>query len=103
MSSPQIERDDIGERVVAAVRHECRLDAGLDARTVAVAAVEDLVLVQHDRLAHPVRADVLDQGGKFVALDQRKEFREWVEWQRRLRSDGAGFIFRAVPARRRNA
>ena len=35
--------------------------------------------MQHDRHKQPVRANVLDQGGKLVALNQRKQVGERVK------------------------
>jgi hypothetical protein len=51
---------------------EARLDAGVLAGAVPVAAVEDLALVEHDRLQEPVLADVGDELSELGAVDREQ-------------------------------
>jgi hypothetical protein len=45
-------------------------------RALAVATIEDLFLVQPNRLAHAVAADVLDQLVELPTFEQREELRQ---------------------------
>jgi hypothetical protein len=49
--APKVGRDNIGDRILAAVRDKNRLNTGRQACPVAIAAVEDLLVIGRDRLA----------------------------------------------------
>jgi hypothetical protein len=57
----QVHGDDIRRRVVALVILESAIDPGLHAGPVSTPTVKDPLLVENDRLANPVLADVLDE------------------------------------------
>jgi len=80
MPAVQVEREHVRGRTVAAPLLEARLDAGVLAGAVAVAAVEDLALVEDDRLQEPVLADVGDELSELGAVDrqQREQGGGWV-------------------------
>ncbi len=84
MPASQVEANDIGNRVIATIWQERGLDSGPDAGPVAIAAIEDLILVNHYRLAQAVCADVLGQRLKVFALDEGEDLSERVEFERRL-------------------
>src|SRR5262245_42121168 len=79
MSPSQIERDHVRERVVARVDREVRLDTGLQAGAVAMAAVKDHVLEQDDALAQAVHLDVGDERLELGAFHQREDVGERVK------------------------
>ena len=54
----QVEADDESDRIGAGVFLEARSDSGFDASAIAVAAVEDRAVVQHDRLAQTIRPNI---------------------------------------------
>jgi hypothetical protein len=60
MPTVQIEADNVGDRIVALVDRKCRRSPCRLAGAIAVAAVEDLVLVDYDWLAQPVGGDIGD-------------------------------------------
>jgi hypothetical protein len=71
----EVEREDVRGRALPAPVLEPRLDAGVLAGAVAVAAVEDLAVADDDRLEQAVLPDVLDELAELGALDlqQREE------------------------------
>ena len=56
-----------------------RLDAGLLARAIPIAAVENCVLKEHDRLMQAVLADVLNQRSTPASFKQWKHVGEGME------------------------
>src|SRR5262245_37181640 len=81
MPAADIQADDECCSVVAGVVLEATIDAGLDARAVAGAAVEDFSLVQDDGLAKTMNANVFYEGSEFLALDRREQLGERVRLQ----------------------
>ena len=77
----QVQREHVRGRALAAPLHEARLDAGVLAGTVPVAAVEDLAVAEDDRLEQAVLPDVLDELLELGALDlqEREEVGGRVE------------------------
>jgi hypothetical protein len=61
MSASQIEADDITDGIGALIALKARLDTGGQAGPVTIAAVEDLVFVDDNRLVQPVFADIADE------------------------------------------
>jgi len=75
----EVERDNEPERIVAGIDARRTLHTSGLRGEPTVAAVENLVLVQPDRRAHAVVADVGDELVEFGAVDERKQLRERVE------------------------
>jgi hypothetical protein len=71
MPAGSIAADHEAKRVVALVGLEPRLDAGLQARGVAVGAIEDAAIMEGDRLTLRVLLDVGDQGVRSGASQAR--------------------------------
>jgi hypothetical protein len=71
----QVQRQHVRGRALAAPLLKPRLDAGVLAGPVAVAAVEDLALVEDDGLEQAVLLQVADELAELRALDlqQREE------------------------------
>src|SRR5690606_9554058 len=63
----------LAARVLGRPVAEPRLDPYELAGRVSVAPVEDLALVAHDRLAEPVRSDVLGEGGELLLAHEGEE------------------------------
>jgi hypothetical protein len=61
MPSVQVEREHVRGRALAVPLLEAWFDAGMLARPIPVTTVEDLALVEDDRLQEPVLADVGDE------------------------------------------
>jgi len=76
----EVQREHVSGRVLPAPLLEARLDAGVLARAVPVASVEDLALVEDDRLEQAVLAEVVHELAELGALDlqQREEVGGWV-------------------------
>src|SRR5947207_3256665 len=74
MPAPQVEANDIGNRIRALVSFESRFDTGLNAGAITVAAVKDLALMQNDGFMDPVRVDILDQRLEVFAFSSGKRF-----------------------------
>src|SRR5260221_7396624 len=72
MSAFDIERDNVGDWIGAFIGLEPRLDTDFAASSIAIAAIENLVLVQDNRLALPPGGDVGNQVVEFGALHQRE-------------------------------
>src|SRR5215469_13291970 len=71
MPAANIAGDDVGDRVVAFVRFEPRLDAGDLARDESVAAVDQrAILVERDRTDEAIVRDVLDELIEVLAVEQ---------------------------------
>jgi hypothetical protein len=72
MPTAQVEADGIGNGIVAGVVFEIRLDICRRAGPIAIAAVEDLVLEQHDGLAQSMLVDISHEFIELSRLNQRK-------------------------------
>ena len=64
----EVQREDVRGRALAGPLLEARCDAGVLARAVAIATVEDPALVQDDGLDESVLADVGDQLAELRAI-----------------------------------
>src|SRR5262245_66246026 len=84
-ASLQVRRDHVALRIRASRKsHKVLLSevvAAFDSGAVPVASVEYFALVQYNRHADAIGADILDQRGEIVALDQREHISErmWHE------------------------
>src|SRR6266436_2014280 len=56
MSAPEVERDHVGNGIVACVDRECRLDASREAGAVTIATVEDPVFIDDNWLVQSMLA-----------------------------------------------
>ena len=98
----EVQRDDESDGVVALIGARRTRNARHGGGAVAVAAVEDLLLVDPDRLAHAVGAHVGDQLVEVRALEQREQVGERMKLQR-LQFELVRFSFAAsLPASTRN-
>src|SRR5215467_7772442 len=89
MPAPQVEADDKGYWIIAAIGRERRINAGRDTCAVTIAPVENLVLEKDYRLTQAVPPDVLDQRGELFALNERKDFCERMKRDRHCRPPSA--------------
>jgi hypothetical protein len=79
MTPFEIERDNEAYRVIAVIAAGWAVDASGLRGAEAVAAVEDLLLIEPDRLAHTMGADVGEQFVELGTVEQGKEVREQVK------------------------
>jgi hypothetical protein len=72
----------MSERIIPAVVDGLRLYAEPFACSPAVAPVENLSLIHHQRTQQSVLPNVLDEGIEFRALNCRKDFTDWMRLHR---------------------
>jgi hypothetical protein len=61
MPTPQIQADDVADRILTPERHERAIDPRLSAGPIPIPTVKDLVLVDDNGLADAVTLDVLNK------------------------------------------
>jgi hypothetical protein len=70
----EIAANDITERVIAGIWNRLPLDIRRDASPVTIPAVKDLAPENDNGLVQPMRLDVGDEVGEFLALKEWEEF-----------------------------
>src|SRR3954452_5080564 len=69
------------QAALAVPRAELRLDPGLRAPRITVATIDDLSVIEPDRLTESVRRDVCDEFVERRATHERKELRNGMEFR----------------------